>query len=97
MCHGWMVIEAAREALNGSPLAAVVDRVRSLIPKTQMIQTADTLKYLAMGGRIGRATEMMGSMLNIKPLIGMRDGLIVPLGKAFTRGSAYKMMVEAGH
>src|SRR5665648_53040 len=94
MCHGWMVIEAAREALKGSTLAGVTDRVKSLIPKTQMSQTADTQKYLAMGGRIGRATEMMGSMLNIKPLIGMRDGLIVPLGKAFTRGSAYKMMVE---
>jgi DegV family protein with EDD domain len=47
-----------------------------------------------MGGRIGKATSMLGSLLNIKPLIGMRDGVIVPLGKAFTRGSAYKMMAE---
>ena len=48
-----------------------------------------------MGGRIGKATSMLGSLLNIKPLIGMRDGVIVPLGKAFTRGSAYKMMAES--
>ena len=94
MCHGWMVIEAARAALSGKSLNLIVNRVKSLIPRTQMIQTADTLKYLAMGGRIGRATELMGSMLHIKPLIGMKDGLIVPLGKAFTRGSAYKMMAE---
>ncbi len=94
MCHGWMVIEAARAALSGKSLNLIVNRVKLLIPRTQMIQTADTLKYLAMGGRIGRATELMGSMLHIKPLIGMKDGLIVPLGKAFTRGSAYKMMSE---
>ena len=94
MCHGWMVIEAARAALQGKSLNQVVERIKKLIPRTQMIQTADTLKYLAMGGRIGKATGMLGTMLNIKPLIGMRDGIIVPLGKAFTRNSAYKMMVE---
>jgi DegV family protein with EDD domain len=94
MCHGWIVIEAARAALNGQSFQKIIDKVNSLIPKTQMIQTADTLKYLAMGGRIGKAASLVGSILNIKPLIGMRDGVIVPLGKALTRGNAYKMMVE---
>jgi len=94
MCHGWMVIEAARAALQGVSMQGVIAKVQQLIPLTHMIQTADTLKYLAMGGRIGKATSMLGSMLRIKPLIGMRDGIIVPLGKAFTRGAAYKMMAE---
>ncbi|PKN84528.1 MAG: hypothetical protein CVU46_13870 [Chloroflexi bacterium HGW-Chloroflexi-8] len=94
MCHGWMVIEAARAALQGMSMQAVIAKVQQLIQITHMIQTADTLKYLAMGGRIGKATSMLGSMLRIKPLIGMRDGVIVPLGKAFTRGAAYKMMAE---
>jgi len=94
MCHGWMVIEAARAALQGMSMQGVIAKVQQLIPLTHMIQTADTLKYLAMGGRIGKATSMLGSMLHIKPLIGMRDGVIVPLGKAFTRGVAYKMMAE---
>jgi DegV family protein with EDD domain len=44
MCHGWIAIEAARAALAEKPLADVLDRVRILIPKTRMIQTADTLK-----------------------------------------------------
>jgi len=94
MCHGWMVIEAARAALQGMSMQGVIAKVQQLIPLTHMIQTADTLKYLAMGGRIGKATSMLGSMLRIKPLIGMRDGVIIPLGKAFTRGAAYKMMAE---
>ena len=94
MCHGWMVIEAARAALQGIDLDQIMQRVSRMIPITRMIQTADTLKYLAMGGRIGRATSMLGTLLNIKPLIGMRDGVIVPVGKAFTRGKAYQMMAE---
>jgi DegV family protein with EDD domain len=94
MCHGWMVIEAARSALAGNPLGEVVGRVKQLIPLTRMIQTADTLKYLYMGGRIGRARHLVGSLLNIKPLIGMEDGVIVPLGTARSRQGAYRMIVN---
>jgi DegV family protein with EDD domain len=94
MAQGWMVIEAARAALAGKPLSEVTDVVRRLIPITRMIQTADTLRYLYMGGRIGRAKHLMGSLLSIKPLIGMQDGVIVPLGTARSRRRAYEMMVE---
>jgi DegV family protein with EDD domain len=94
MCHGWMVIEAARAALDGKSLVEIVDLVRSLIPKARMIQTADTLKYLYMGGRIGKARHLVGSLLNIKPLISMEDGVIVPVGTARSRNKAYEMMVD---
>ncbi|MEW5868884.1 MAG: DegV family protein [Chloroflexota bacterium] len=95
MCHGWMVIEAARSVLNNLTLAEVLEQVRRMIPVTHMIQTADTLKYLYMGGRIGRAKHLLGSLLNIKPLIGMEDGVIVPLGTARSRKQAYRMMVDS--
>ncbi len=65
-----------------------------MIPVTHMIQTADTLKYLYMGGRIGKATNLVGSLLNIKPLIGMDDGVIVPLGIARSRNGAYQAISE---
>jgi DegV family protein with EDD domain len=94
MCHGWMAIEAARDALAGLTLTEVVTRVREMIPVTRMIQTADTLKYLYMGGRIGKAKHLLGSLLNIKPLIGMEEGVIVPLGTARSRNQAYKAMVD---
>lgn len=94
LCQGWMVIEAARAALSGMNLEEVTALVKRMIPITRMIQTADTLKYLYMGGRIGRAQHMVGSLLNIKPLIGMADGVIVPLGTARSRTKAYRMMVE---
>jgi DegV family protein with EDD domain len=92
LCQGWMVIEAARAALDGISFQGVMDRVRQLIPKTHMIQTADTLRYLYMGGRIGRAKHLVGSLLRIKPLIGMEDGVIVPLGTARSRARAYQCM-----
>lgn len=94
MCHGWMVIEAARMALRGSGLGDILQQVRSMIPITRMIQTADTLKYLYLGGRIGKAKHLMGTLLNIKPLISMQDGVIVALGTARSRRRAYEMMVE---
>jgi DegV family protein with EDD domain len=59
-----------------------------------MIQTADTLRYLHMGGRIGKAQHLVGSLLNIKPLIGMEDGEIVALGTARSRPKAYRRMVD---
>ncbi|MFM8322256.1 MAG: DegV family protein [Chloroflexota bacterium] len=94
MAHGWLTIAAARAALQGLSLAEAAAAVRRLIPLTRMVQTADTLKYLYMGGRIGRAKHLVGSLLNIKPLVGMEDGLIVPLGAARSRLQAYRMIVD---
>ncbi len=94
LCLGWMVIEAARAAMAGNSLESIRKLVYKMIPVTRMIQTADTLKYLYMGGRIGQAQHLVGTLLNIKPLIGMEDGVIVALGKARSRLSAYKMMAE---
>ncbi|MFC2042884.1 DegV family protein [Chloroflexota bacterium] len=94
MCQGWMVIEAAKAALASRSLDDILQRVKSMIPITHMIQTADTLKYLYMGGRNGKAKHLLGSLLNIKPLIGMEDGIIVPLGQARSRKKACGMMAE---
>jgi len=94
LSHGWMVIEAARAALAGHDLDEIVALIKGMIPVTRMIQTADTLRYLYMGGRIGKAQHLVGSLLNIKPLIGMEEGVIVPLGQARSRLGAYRKIVE---
>ena len=94
MCQGWMVIEAARAALRGKSLSDIVGLVEGMLPIARMIQTADTLKYLYMGGRIGRAKHLIGSLLNIKPLIGMEDGEIVALGQVRNRNRAYQTMAD---
>ncbi len=94
MAHGWMVLEAARAALAGASVDEILSLVRRMIPVTHMLQTADTLRYLYLGGRIGRAKHLVGSVLNIKPIIGMEDGVIVALGQARSRAAVYRRMVE---
>ena len=94
MCQGWMVIDAARGALANKTFPEVIERVKKMIPLAHMVQTADTLRYLYMGGRIGRAKHLVGSLLNIKPLIGIEDGIIVALGTARSRKQAYSSMVD---
>jgi DegV family protein with EDD domain len=94
LCQGWMAIEAARAALSGLGLYKVAAKVRAMIPVSHLLQTADTLRYLYMGGRIGKAKNLVGSLLNIKPLIGVEDGEIVPLGIARSRTQAYQAMVD---
>ena len=94
MCQGWIALEAAREAINGKSLPEILQLIKDLILKTKMIQTADTLKYLYMGGRIGKAKHLVGTLLNIKPLISMEDGVITPLGQARSRKKAYEMIAN---
>jgi DegV family protein with EDD domain len=94
LCQGWITLEAARAALNGANLDTISRQVAAMIPLTHMIQTADTLKYLYMGGRIGLAKRLVGGLLNIKPLIGMKDGVIVALGQARSRIDAYQQITE---
>lgn len=94
MCHGWITLQAARAAAQGATLDELLDLVRRMIPVTRMLQTADTLRYLYMGGRIGRAKHLMGSLLSIKPVVSMEDGVIVTLGIARSRLSAYRKMAS---
>lgn len=94
MCQGWIALEAARMAKAGAGLEQIMGLIRRLIPRTRMLQTADTLRYLHMGGRIGRAQYLVGSLLNIKPVISMEDGIIVAVGQARSRLAAYRQIAE---
>jgi len=90
MSHGWIALEAARLAAKDASLEQVMQLVKRLIPRTRMLQTADTLRYLYMGGRIGRSAHLVGSLLRIKPIISMEDGVVVPVHVARTRAGAYR-------
>ena len=94
MGHGWIALEAARAAMAGAAWDDILALTERMIPVTRMLQTADTLRYLYMGGRIGRAKHLVGSLLNIKPIISMEDGVIVSLGQARSRQRAYRQMIE---
>jgi len=81
---GLIAIAAARLAKAGASLQAVMDEVRQAIPQIHLLALFDTLKYLLRGGRIGKAKALLGTLLNVKPLLTMRDGELFPAGQART-------------
>jgi DegV family protein with EDD domain len=94
MSQGWSALEAGRAAQAGGTLQQVSDTARRVAAANTMILTGDTLKYLYAGGRIGRAQHLMGSLLNVKPLIGVHDGVAVALGTTRTQSKAYQAIVD---
>ncbi|MEB2288206.1 MAG: DegV family protein [Anaerolineae bacterium] len=94
MAHGWSVIQAARAALQGLSLPDVAELARKVAAEAFVGFTNDTLEYLQRGGRISKVTGMVGSVLSIKPIIGMRGGMPSPLSVARTRAGAYRRIVS---
>ncbi len=94
MSQGWAAVEAARLAAAGAKFDQVVQRAREVAQQGMMIQTADTLRYLYMGGRIGKAQHLVASALKIKPIISMQEGVIVALGTARGQLRAYRRIVD---
>ena len=85
---GLLVIEAATMARQGASSADVVRAVRDCIPRTWFFGALETLEYLRRGGRIGRAAAFLGSMLQVKPIIGFHDGAVYPIERARGRSRA---------
>ena len=76
---GLIVIKVAKAAKAGANLDELADLVRKAMPRSHLIVYFDTLKYLAKGGRIGKARGLLGAMLSIKPILTIRDGEMTPL------------------
>ncbi len=76
---GLIVIAAAKKAKTGSNLDELTDFVHRAMPRSHFIVYFDTLTYLAKGGRIGKAKELLGSVLSIKQILTVKDGEISPL------------------
>jgi DegV family protein with EDD domain len=94
MAHGWSVIQAARAALKGLPVNEVAAVARKFAEQGFVGFTNDTLEYLQRGGRIGKVTSIVGDLLSVKPVIGMRNGMPSPLAVARTRAGAYRQIVN---
>ena len=85
MALGMISVMAAKSANMGKGLEEVVAEVRQAIPATHLLGLLDTLKYVLLGGRIGKAQALIGSILNVKPLLSLQDGETVPASRARTR------------
>jgi DegV family protein with EDD domain len=94
MAMGFHVLTAARAALSGASLIECQELAEKARLHTGVYFVVDTLEFLRRGGRIGGAQAMLGSALNLKPLLELRDGRIESVEKVRTKGKAVSRMIE---
>jgi DegV family protein with EDD domain len=94
MSMGLLAIVAANMAKAGESLDKIVEAVKQDIPKIHLLALFDTLKYLLLGGRIGKAKALLGSILNVKPMLSLKDGEVVPAGQVRTRAKGIDKLFD---
>jgi len=94
MSLGLIVIAAAEMAEAGESMDKIVEAVKQAMPKTSLLFLLDTLEYLRRGGRIGRAKALLGSVLNVKPMLTVKDGVLEPAGQVRTRAKGMDKLFE---
>lgn len=90
---GLMVREAAQLAEAGLSVAEIVPRLEARRSQIKVFIMLKDLRYVRMSGRVGRLREVMASLLDIKPIIGVDDGALVPLERARTQKKGFQRML----
>ena len=91
---GNLCLTAARQAAHGDSLDSIAGEVEDRRDRTKLFGSLDTLEYLKRGGRVGNARALLGSMLSIKPVVEVRDGVVEEAGKVRTRSKALKLLAS---
>jgi len=91
---GSIALTAARLATAGKSIDDVAGAAEDLVRRTRVLGTLDTLENLKKGGRIGGAKAMLGSMLSLKPVIWVVDGVVEEESKQRTRSRALRYLVD---
>jgi DegV family protein with EDD domain len=94
MCLGWLAMRAAELGNEGVDPASIVKELESWVPRLRLYVVLDTLTNLQRGGRIGRAQALVGSLLNFKPLILVKDGVVLPVERPRSRASAMRRLID---
>lgn len=92
--HGAMARTAARMRDAGASMEAIEAGLAHMRDSTFIVFTVATFDYLQKGGRIGRASALVGSLLNIKPILTLEEGLLAPLTRARGMRKAVQEMVD---
>lgn len=92
---GFAALAAARKAAAGAAVAEVVAAAEDMIGRTRFLFTPLTLEYLRRGGRIGNASALLGSLLQIKPILTVVDGKTDTFAKVRSLSKAWDTVVDA--
>ena len=91
---GYAAIVGAKAAKEEKSLQDAVIKVKENIKRSKFIFTPDTLEYLKKGGRIGSAQALLGSLLQLKPILTVKDGKTDVITKVRTKKKSIEKMVE---
>jgi len=94
MGQGFVTLEAARAAAHGADLETVVARAQTVASRVHLLATIGTLEYLHRGGRIGGAATLLGTALQIKPVLYLADGHVDVFSKPRTKSKATQVMLR---
>jgi DegV family protein with EDD domain len=90
---GLLALHAADRAAAGASPTEIVGELEGMRDRVHLYGTIDTLEYLRLGGRIGGAQALLGTMLKMKPVIGLHEGSVEPVGRVRTRAKALEHLV----
>lgn len=94
MAMGWPVLTAARAAQAGESLFECQKIAENACQNSGVLFVVETLEFMRRGGRIGGAQALLGTVLNIKPVLEMRDGRIEAVEKVRTKQKAIQHMLD---
>jgi len=94
MGQGFVVLEAARTAASGATLDEVVNRAEEVDSRMNFLFTLDTFEYLHRSGRIGGAAALVGTMLQIKPVLYLADGHVDVFARPRTKRKALRLILQ---
>ncbi|WP_369899844.1 DegV family protein [Bacillus manliponensis] len=90
----YQVIEAAKMAKEDRPLEGILKRIEEVRKNTRLFVVVDTLDNLVKGGRIGKGKALIGSLLNIKPIAEIAEGVYNPVTKVRSQGQIVKTLTK---
>lgn len=94
---GWLAARAAQLAQAGEAADAIVAALGAMAPRLRLYLTLETLEYLQRGGRIGRAQAFLGGLLNVKPVLQVRDSQVHPVERVRTRQASIRRVAQLVH
>jgi DegV family protein with EDD domain len=94
MALGFVVLAAARAVEAGGDLDAAVQAAQATIPHVGIVFTVETLEYLKRGGRLSGAQAFVGGLLDLKPILELRDGKVEPVERVRTKRKALDRVLD---
>ncbi|WP_405103246.1 DegV family protein [Oceanobacillus sp. FSL H7-0719] len=92
--YGLVVLYVAKLAKNGASVKEIVEAANYQAEHMEHIFTVDDLEYLYRGGRVSKTSAFIGGLLNIKPILNVEDGKLVPIEKLRGSKKVLKRMLE---